>query len=170
MVLKVLLAASLLAFGGLFSGCSLEQKAADFIEAKFKAMVPILEEKAAAAAETALKKKAEARLVELDAQLAKIVLKDADGNPTVKTWKDFSADHGASGHLLPGESAAAGAFLAREISKQVAQGEITKEEGGKRLKDTGVTVGALALIGLAFKALKMVGGKPSTTPGSTPAV
>lgn len=164
MVRKVFLAMSLWALGGFFSGCSIEQKAADFIEAKFKAIIPILEEKATAAAETAMKKQSDARLAELDAQLAKVTQKDESGVAHVKTWRDFSADHGATGHLNPGEAAAAGAFLAREISKQVATGEISKEEGGRRLKDTGVTVGALALIALAFSALKKLKGPAPVVP------
>jgi len=152
----------LIVSGGFFNGgCSLEQKAADFLEAKVKELGPILEKRASDAATAAIQAKTAKELAALDAQLGLIHLKDADGNDYVKTWKDFSADHGASGSLAPGELAKAGLFIAQNTAKAVATGEITKAQGGQRLKDGGIALGALGLLGLAWSLVKKVAGKLS---------
>jgi hypothetical protein len=155
----------LIVFGGLFNeGCSLEQKAADFLEAKVKELGPILEKRAADAADKAIKAKSDKELAALDAQLALIHLKDDQGNDLVKTWKDFSADHGASGSLAPGEIAKAGLFIAQNTAKAVATGEITKTQGAQRLKDGGIALGALGLLGLLWSGIKKLTGKTAPSP------
>jgi hypothetical protein len=151
--------------GGFFSsGCSLEQKAADFLEAKAKELGPILEKRATDAANTAIAAKNTKELAALDAQLALIHLKDQDGNDYVKTWKDFSADHGASGSLAPGEIAKAGLFIAQNTAKSVLSGEITKQQGAQRLKDGGTALGALGLLGLLWAGIKKLANKGAPAP------
>lgn len=173
------LAMTLLASSTFFSyGCTFQQRKELLDEVKAYAIENgkelgknLLTSAASAASEYVDKKLAEKEafhLKMLDTQLAAHPVVEKDPETEVettrtKTWKDFDADK--SGHLEEAELVKAGTFIYTQIGKKVVTGEMSKDEGARQAKGTGITIGAIGLLMLAMRAAKKLKSKGSAPPG-----
>jgi hypothetical protein len=130
-------------------------------------ILPEWKEKAADYAIKKLEDKEKEELGKLDIELAKFPAEDG----SVKTWKDFDGDR--DGHLDAGELTSIGKFVAGHTAEKTAKGEMSKDEAGRTVKNTGITIAALGAIMLALRGAKSLKKKagpadPGTAPPAPP--
>ena len=153
-------------------GCTATQREAIVKEAVENAKIHFVEkilpewkEKAADYAIEKLENKEKQELGKLDVELAKF----PDDNGAIKTWKDFDGDKDE--HLDAGELTSVGKFVAGNTASKTAKGEMSKDEAGQTVKNTGITIAVLGAIMLALRGaskLKKKPGDPTTAPPAPP--
>ena len=149
-------------------GCTAAELKASFAEVKkeFKdyAKEVVLPQALAAATKMAEEKLAaeeQKKLAQLDESLAALGSVDPDtGMLSAKTWRDFDVDK--DGKPDASEIAMVTRYIATEVGKRVASGEMSKDEASKMVKNSGFTLTALLALFMARRGMnKMRKKKPA---------
>lgn len=138
----------------------LEEAAQNFKKYATETILPGALKAATDMADKKLAAAEEKKLAQLDESLAALGSVDPDtGMLSSKTWRDFDASK--DGKLDSSELAKAGKYIAVEIGKRVASGEMSKGEAGKIAKNSGITLAALLAILMGRRGMdKMRKKKP----------
>lgn len=138
-----------------------------YVKAEGVKILVAAKEKAAEVAAAKIAEVEKKKLVELDANLAPFKVKDPlTGAETQVTWKHFDADK--DGALSPSEMTSASVFVATELMKKVASGEMSKDEAAKTGKSVGLSLAALLALWGAGKGVSAVAGKGKKNGDSPP--
>jgi len=114
--------------------------------------------------EAKLKEAEQKKLAELDIELSQFAQKDSiTGVENKATWKIFDKDN--SGSLEPAELASVTQFVAVELAKRVAKGEIDASTAGQTGKSVGLSIAALLGLSVLGKGSKMAASKLAKTTG-----
>jgi len=142
--------------------------AKDFALEQGKTLLTAAAAVAAEAAEAKIAESEQKRLAELDQSLAAFKVKDpATGVERTLTWKYF--DNDGDGALSPTELSTAGGFVAAELMKKVAAGEMGKDDAANTGKNVGLSLAALLALWGASKGVGMVAKKKNGTAAPPPA-
>lgn len=148
----------------------LMEEVGTYVKAEGAKILTAAAAKAAEVAEAKIREVEKKKLAELDTNLAPFKVKDPlTGAETQVTWKHFDADK--DGALSPSEMSSAGVFVATELIKKVASGEMSKEEAGRTGKNVGFSLAALLALWGAGKGVGAVakkGKKNGDSPPSPP--
>lgn len=163
-------------FGCCFEGCTPAQRneiikdSLDAAKTWVSEQLPAWQGQLKTYVDSKLREKELAEYASLDLQLAKFKTTDAEGNESVKTWKDF--DGNKDERLDAAELAKLSTWAITEIAKRTASGQMTASEGASTTKAVGVSVATLAALMLLTKgasaAANKLKGAPAPASGPPP--